>query len=277
MPFLSLLGVHLPVPVPVVTSNGSDRADLDTTTSADGTTVYATTVPSAATAAQADGSLVHGQGGTSDSSSMGVATASCGPLGSCNLHANVSPHVQPDKWHASHAGDLHDYYLHELSKGTDHLLDRAMQRARHMQERTRRRRGKRTSADQRKAQGSGHEDAAHQRADAPHPGSHDVGGDDTGTGTGNRSSLSTGDLILALKHPWSNARLAPMAANVQWFLYDCGPEPGEGEGEEQEEEEEQEQEEQEEEGRRMSSQRVCQWLQVTLVPLARSATWAKLS
>lgn len=34
-------------------------------------------------------------------------------------------------------------------------------------------------------------------------------------------------LLLALKHPWSGARLVPMAANVQIELYDCGdPEEG---------------------------------------------------
>jgi len=32
-------------------------------------------------------------------------------------------------------------------------------------------------------------------------------------------------LMLALKHPWSGARLIPMGANVQWQLWDCGDAP----------------------------------------------------
>jgi len=132
------------------------------------------------------------------------------------------------------APSLEEYYHAELARGTNHLLNSTRTRLRQLE------------AVYGLSEGEGSSSAVASASAAPCSGKKGCNKDDGRKGKGGKGgkvqfttipssrdrALPPGfnePLLMALKHPWSGARLIPMAANLQWLMYDCGDGPSQEE------------------------------------------------
>ena len=146
----------------------------------------------------------------------GLAAARDGETGAfANFRFGHSETIMPvlsllGLWQEADSPNPEDHYTEELSRGTMHLLDATRARLKAL-----------SGFDGGGIAVKSVASSTHRKCTWPLAA--------TGPSAVQNSSAArplphgfSEDLLLALKHPWAGARLVPMAANVQWELYDCG-------------------------------------------------------